>query len=100
MMEAMTAETLGMAALAYLVVRETFSYMKGRKESPLTAKVIHQIDDLHEWHAKEDADGVKVWYVRRSLEDSIQSLAETLLRLERIMERQTVFIERVISERE
>lgn len=42
-------------------------------------KLARQIDELHEWHDKEDpVDGVKVWYVRRSLEKAIEQLANNL----------------------
>ena len=34
-----------------------------------------QIQDLHEWHNKDDGEGVKIWYVRRSLEDAITKLS-------------------------
>jgi hypothetical protein len=34
--------------------------------------------DLHDWHDKEDAEGVKVWYVRRSLEEAITKLSENI----------------------
>ncbi len=34
--------------------------------------------DLHEWHNKEDDDGVKIWYVRRSLEEAITKLSESI----------------------
>lgn len=37
-----------------------------------------QIDELHEWHAREDDDGVKLWYVRRSLEVSVEKLANNI----------------------
>lgn len=34
--------------------------------------------ELHKWHDKEDADGVKVWYVRQSLETAILKLTDTI----------------------
>lgn len=36
------------------------------------------IEILYTWHDKEDADGVKIWYVRQSLESAIEKLTETL----------------------
>lgn len=50
-----------------------------------------QTDDLHQWHAKEDDDGVKIWYVRRSLEDAMMKLAES-------MDRQTQVLAEVARE--
>ena len=35
-------------------------------------------DDLHEWHSKTDADGVKVWYVRQSLEQAVVKLSDNI----------------------
>ncbi|MCC6712916.1 MAG: hypothetical protein IT344_06080 [Candidatus Dadabacteria bacterium] len=37
-----------------------------------------KVDDLYEWHNKTDADGVPLWYVRRSLEESIKALGEKI----------------------
>ena len=42
------------------------------------SKVKEKVDDLHDWHDKRDADGVPLWYVRRSLEDSIKDLGEKI----------------------
>ncbi len=42
------------------------------------AEVLRQIDDLHEWHAKEDKDGVKMWYVRQGLWDSLDKLVDQM----------------------
>ena len=33
---------------------------------------------MYDWHNKSDADGIKIWYVRRSLEDAIQKLADNV----------------------
>lgn len=33
------------------------------------------VSELYRWHDKEDDDGVKVWYVRQSLERAIERLA-------------------------
>lgn len=41
-------------------------------------KMKSQIHDLHMWHDKDDGDGVKIWYVRKSLEDNMKNLADTL----------------------
>lgn len=37
-----------------------------------------RIDDLWEWHNKEDGDGVRIWYVRSSLQKTLDKLGETL----------------------
>ena len=41
-------------------------------------KMARQIDELWRWHSKEDEEGVKVWYVRRSLEESLKTLAKNI----------------------
>jgi hypothetical protein len=35
-------------------------------------------DELHKWHDMVDSDGVKIWYVRKSLEDAIVKLADNI----------------------
>lgn len=40
--------------------------------------ILNKTLELHEWHDHSDADGVKVWYVRRSLEDAINRLADNV----------------------
>ena len=63
-----------------LVLRLVFDFLSKKKFGKnglcLTPKIIQQIQDLWEWHSKTDDEGVKVWYVRRSLEKAIERLAE------------------------
>jgi hypothetical protein len=54
-----------------------------------------QLEDLHEWHDKEDVDGVKVWYMRKSLEDAIIKLGENVDRQTRVLESQTHVLEAI-----
>ena len=70
---------IGMAgALAILIVREVLDFVRRRQSHDPDWRVLErQIAELHEWHAKEDTDGVKVWYVRRSLEEAFHELSET-----------------------
>ena len=60
-----------------------FKKMNSRQESmqALLMAVDRKIDavldlskDLHEWHDKEDVDGVKVWYIRASLTAALTDL--------------------------
>lgn len=37
-----------------------------------------RIRELHEWHDRRDADGVPVWYIRKSLEDIIKQNANAV----------------------
>lgn len=66
---------------AILVIREVFSFLKERARCHQNKQMdvlAHQIAELHQWHAVTDEDGVKVWYVRRSLEQAIDKLTLTL----------------------
>ena len=40
--------------------------------------VERKTQDLHDWHAVKDSDGVPLWYVRRSLEESISKLEDSV----------------------
>ena len=79
-----------------LVLREVFGFLEkkrsnGNGTSPSAADVLaaanlkktiyeisRQMDDLYEWHRVADEDGVKVWYVRRSLETAMRDLADNI----------------------
>lgn len=50
-------------------------------------KISQQIAEMHDWHSQVDSDGVKVWYVRRSLEEAIEKLTKVLDSMDRRMER-------------
>jgi hypothetical protein len=66
---------------ALLVIREVFSFLKERVRCSSNTMLEHmakQIHEMHEWHAVTDEDGVKVWYVRRSLENALEKLSHTL----------------------
>lgn len=72
--------------IALLVLREVFGFLRGRNGSgKITSddlrrirKALEQIHDLWEWHNVSDADGVKLWYVRRSLEESMDQLSKNI----------------------
>jgi hypothetical protein len=42
--------------------------------TPLIRQSCERVAELHKWHDREDDDGVKVWYLRSHLEESIKSL--------------------------
>lgn len=47
-------------------------------------RIHSKIVDLHEWHNKEDAEGVKVWYSKnKNLEVAMDRMAEILDRMDR-----------------
>lgn len=50
-------------------------------------KLADNVEELHKWHSKEDEDGVKVWYVRKTLEAAIDKLADNISVQTKILER-------------
>ena len=96
-----TTEIAGIIFLVSIIIKEVFVLLKGdakktsedvasissvtsslKKECEDISKVLNiikeLIEDLHKWHDKEDDDGVKIWYLRRSLELSIKQLPITI----------------------
>jgi len=62
--------------VAVVVLDKIISTLKSRGiDLQLVSK---QINDLYEWHNVNDTEGVKIWYVRRSLEDAINKLADNI----------------------
>ena len=45
----------------------------------------NQMRQMYEWHNKTDEDGVPVWYVRRSLEEAIAGLNQSLGKLSEVL---------------
>ena len=69
--------------VALLIIKEVFSFMKGvrmrRNGVPVKCeKCAAQVQALFDMHNQKDADGVYIWYVRRSLEDAINKLADDI----------------------
>jgi len=81
----MEATTLtGSALLCLLVIREVLGFLKAKKleaaepTSGLTDDQCEKLTDLWRWHNKMDEDGVPIWYVRKSLEKVLETMAENL----------------------
>lgn len=36
------------------------------------------VKDLHDWHSVKDSDGLPIWYIKRSLEDRIINLSDSI----------------------
>jgi hypothetical protein len=88
------------ATLLALAIRELFSWLKEKSLQTTDNKIVQinnslksitdrvekvdiKIDmanqmnkTMFDWHDKSDEDGVKIWYVRRSLEEAINILAK------------------------
>ena len=76
---------LGVGAIFVLLVLDrVFGFLKTRRNgsSAIAEKrmdtLCHQVDQLYDWHNVKDSDGIPLWYVRRSLEDSLKSLAKNI----------------------
>ncbi len=47
-----------------------------------------KVKDLHDWHNKEDDEGVKVWYTRnKNVEEILEKMVEIIDRVDRREER-------------
>jgi len=57
-------------------VKQINHCLKDREDSYF--EMYNKVNVLHKWHDKTDEDGVPVWYVRRSLEDAIIKLGESI----------------------
>jgi hypothetical protein len=65
---------------------ETFQRRNGGQKVADTLRAIGarleqltiETHELHEWHDVCDRDGVKLWYVRRSVEDAVSKLADSI----------------------
>lgn len=82
--------------IVLLVLREVFGFLKTRKlgvssdhllkdileelkeQRIQMSEVLAKTKTLYHWHDKEDNDGIKIWYVRSSLENAIEKLAENI----------------------
>lgn len=60
------------------VIKQLIARNKRIVASPELLAMAKQVQDLYDWHSKTDDDGVKVWYVRRSLEKAIDKLGDNL----------------------
>ena len=61
------------------------------------AKLMKESEDMYNWHDKSDGDGVKVWYVRQSLENALRDNAKATEAIARNIELQTRLLEEMIS---
>lgn len=67
--------------VAYIILREVFTFLNRRRNGfngKCMKVLIAQVRELHEWHDRRDAEGVPVWYVRKSLEDAVGKLADNI----------------------
>lgn len=110
------------ATLIALAARELFSWLSKKNlqntEAKMTVlndnlKIINdrvdrvdlKVDNLlqlnktmFDWHDKSDEDGVKIWYVRRSLEEALQENVRAINILAKNSETQTRLLEDMINQ--
>lgn len=58
-------------------IEDTLEYVESLNERVIFIQ--KKIEDLWEWHAVKDNDGVPIWYVRRTLEESINRLDKSVM---------------------
>ncbi len=110
------------ATLVALALRELFSWLK-EKNLQNTDNKIYQINDslksisdrtekidvkidminqmnrtMFDWHDKNDEDGVKIWYVRRSLEEALHENVKAINILAKNSEAQTRLLEDMVRQ--
>ena len=78
-------------AVLLIVVGQVLSALKDRGID--LAKVAAQIDELYKWHDIVDSEGVKLWYVRPSLEEAISKLSINIAKQTVVLERMEVRME-------
>jgi hypothetical protein len=90
---------------AYVIIKEVLSFLSKHREPKVTPvltkaswdKTSYQLQRLYDWHNIMDQDGVPVWYVRQSLEDAIGKLSTNLENQNKILERQTTILEKLVD---
>jgi transcriptional regulator len=108
--------------LILLTIKEIFSWLKD-KNLQATDNKIHKIKDdletmshklekveikvdslysinktMYDWHDKNDEDGVKIWYVRRSLEEALHENVKAINILAKNSEIQTRLLEDMVRQ--
>ncbi len=81
-------QSLGVGGLVVIfVIKELFTFLRYKSNGEWK----RELHDLWIWHNKDDDEGVKVWYVRKSLETAIVKLADNI-------EKQTALLDRLATE--
>jgi len=111
-----------LVTLVALAARELFSWLK-EKNLQNTDNKIYQMTDsvrsisnhvekidikvdnlvqtnktMYDWHDKNDEDGVKIWYVRRSLEEALHENVKAINILAKNSEIQTKLLEDMVRQ--
>jgi hypothetical protein len=110
-----------LAALLIVVAREVFAFLsnKNLQSSEIKLKflseqveqsvtevkdlktkldsVSREVHTMYEWHDKDDQDGVKVWYIRQSLENVLRDNASAVAAIAKNSELQTRLLEEMLE---
>ncbi len=97
-------QSLGVGGiLAIIILKEFLNYISQKKPEHFNKKLDkicedvkilkRESRDLHQWHDKEDSEGVKIWYTRnKSLEDILKRIVDN-------MEVQTKILQKLLAQR-
>jgi prefoldin subunit 5 len=109
---------LFLLAIAWIVYREKFFGASGEKTKErdesekkikdaikesikdLDARFLDfekKLEDLWTWHNVRDQDGVPVWYVKRSFEESLDLMEKSITNLEKLIEKDLKNIENYLE---
>jgi predicted peroxiredoxin len=76
---------------------KTLSERAEKVETKLDA-LGHMNKTMYDWHDKSDEDGVKIWYVRRSLEEALHENVKAINILAKNSEAQTRLLEDMVKQ--
>jgi hypothetical protein len=81
-------------------IKDTVDEIKDRlqKTEGKVDELIQMTDTMYDWHNKADEDGVKIWYVRRSLEEALHENVKAINILAKNSEMQTRLLEDMVKQ--
>jgi len=74
-----------------------YLYKRNKDMEVFITTLCDKLDDLWRWHAKEDDDGVKIWYVRKALGDVISELTGLIKNLSSALLEEAQLLEKVLN---
>jgi hypothetical protein len=69
----------------------------GKEQKVRFDNLSKEVHTLYEWHDKDDQDGVKVWYIRQSLENVLRDNAKAVAAIAKNSELQTRLLEEMLE---
>lgn len=97
-------QSLGVGGiLAIIILKEFLNHISQKKPDHFNKKldkicedvkiIKRESRDLHQWHDREDNEGVKIWYTRnKTIEIAISKIADSL-------EKQTDILQKLLAQR-